>query len=142
MKPLCVSTPVWENKPLLENSLLVWDSDNISVSALDMIQHLAKITPHKRYAISKKPLSKDNEARLLKEGFIILASYPHPTDATIVQLIDSYHHHSSYLIFISSDGDFIPVINRFLHTHPVQWMMQDCNKKRICMYINLTQTAS
>lgn len=134
MNPL--STILWENKPLLENSLVVWDSDNISICALETIKHLAKFTPHKRYIVSHKPLAEEKEALLRKEGFTIIVSSPYSTDARIIALIDN-HHHSTSLILISSDGDFVPVVKRFLEKHPMQWIMQDCNKKRICMNINL-----
>ncbi len=132
-----LSTPLWKNKPLLENSLVVWDSDNISLSALETIKHLAKFTPHKRYIVSKKPFEEEKDALLLEDGFTCnVSSASYPTDARIVDLIDS-HHHCTSLILISSDGDFVPVVKRFLEKHPVQWMMHDCNKKRICMNINL-----
>ena len=127
---------LWNNKPILANSVLVWDIENIPIKALPHIKHLAKFTPQTRYVISKDTLCDEQEALISKEGFTHDSSYPYATDTKIVHLIDT-HHSSSYLMFISSDGDFIPVINRFLKKHPVQWIMQDCNKKRICMNINL-----
>jgi len=128
---------LWNNKPILKNSLLVWDVENISIKALSSIKHLAKFTPQKCFAISKVPLDELKAAILLKEGFNLYISYPYVSDDAIIDFIDT-HHHGSSLIFISSDSDFVPVINRFLHKHSVQWIMQDCNKKRICMYINLS----
>jgi hypothetical protein len=116
---------------------LVWDVENISIKALSSIKHLAKFTPQKCFAISKVPLDALKAAILLKEGFNLYISYPYVSDDAIIDFIDT-HHHGSSLIFISSDSDFVPVINRFLHKHSVQWIMQDCNKKRICMYINLS----
>ena len=127
---------LWHNKPLLKNSLLVWDVENISINCLDTIKRLAKFTPEKRYAISKKPFTDAFETLLSKDGFILSPQNPQYADAQIVHLIDT-NHHSSHLILVSSDGDFVPVVKRFLEKHPVQWMMQDCNKKRICMNINL-----
>lgn len=128
---------LWNNKPILKNSLLVWDVENISIKALPSIKRLAKFTPQKCFAISKVPLDALKAAILLKEGFNLYISYPYLSDDAIIDFIDT-HHHASSLIFISSDSDFVPVINRFLHKHSVQWIMQDCNKKRICMYINLS----
>lgn len=124
---------LWHNKPLLKNSLLVWDVENISINCLDTIKRLAKFTPQKLYAISKKPFTDELETLLSKEGFILSPQY---ADAKIVHLIDT-NHHGSHLILVSSDGDFVPVVKRFLEKHPVQWIMQDRNKKRICMNINL-----
>ena len=48
---------LWNNKPILKNSLLVWDVENISIKALSSIKHLAKFTPQKCFAISKVPLN-------------------------------------------------------------------------------------
>ena len=128
---------LWNNKPILKNSLLVWDVENISIKQLPSIKRLAKFTPQKCFAISKVPRDALKAAILLKEGFNLYISYPYVSDDAIIDFIDT-HHHCASLIFISSDSDFVPVINRFLHKHSVQWIMQDCNKKRICMYINLS----
>lgn len=128
---------LWNNKPLLKNSLFVWDVENIPVNSLDTIKRLAKFTPQKRYAISKKPLLREWAMLLTKEGFTLFEHYPLSADAKIIHLIDT-HHLCSHLILVSSDSDFVPVVKRFLEKHPVQWIMQDENKKRICMYINLT----
>jgi len=78
---------LWENKPLLKNSLLVWDVENISINCLDTIKRLAKFTPQKRYAISKKPLTDELETLLSKEGFILSPRNPQYADAQIVYLL-------------------------------------------------------
>ena len=66
---------LWNNKPILKNSLLVWDVENISIKALSSIKHLAKFTPQKCFAISKVPLDALKAAILIKEGFNLYISY-------------------------------------------------------------------
>ena len=48
---------LWEHKPLLKNSLLIWDLDNISIKALSSIKHLAKFTPEIGYVVAHKPIT-------------------------------------------------------------------------------------
>lgn len=129
--------PLWNQKPLVKDSFVVWDVENISTLFLETIKQMASFTPHKRFALSKRPLSPKQEARLRKEGFTLFEHYPSSADAKIVRIIDS-HHLCSALMLISSDGDFVPVIKRFLVKRPVQWILQDENKKRICMLIDLS----
>ena len=131
---------LWEHKPLLKNSLLIWDIDNISIKALSSIKHLAKFTPEISYVVAHKPIDEATKALLYQEGFTLLMTSPlMPTDAKIVTLIDT-HHHCSHLLFISSDGDFVPAIKRFLTKRSVQWIMQDSHKKRICMNCDVTHS--
>ena len=47
------------------------------------------------------------------------------------------------LVSKSSDianSDFVPCVHRFLEAHHVQWIINDANKKRICMRVNLSHT--
>lgn len=128
---------LWFHQPLLPHSLVIWDVENISLRYIEQIKHLAKFTPHKRYALSKMPLSQKQERLLAQEGFTLFEHYPLRVDEKIVALI---HRHQLYthLMLISSDSDFVPSVKRFLVKNSVQWIMQDENKKRICMYMNLT----
>ncbi|MDD3505857.1 MAG: NYN domain-containing protein [Sulfurimonas sp.] len=134
--PSFLSQETWSNKPFIPHSLLVWDVENISVRYLNRIKNLARFTPQKRYALSKKPLSLKQERLLAREGFTLFEHYPLSADEKIVELIHR-HHLYTHMILISSDSDFVPSVKRFLTKRHVQWIMQDENKKRICMYMNI-----
>ena len=135
--PLCEPQELWSHQPLLPHSLVIWDAENISLRYVKQIKHLAKFTPYKRYAISKMPLSEKQERLLTQEGFTLFEHYPFSADAKIVELIRR-HQLYTHLMLITSDSDFVPSVKRFLLKRHVQWIMQDENKKRICMYMNLT----
>ena len=130
---------LWNDKPLLRHSFLVWDVENISVKCFDSIKALVKFTPEKLYAISKKALSLNNLRFFEEHGFVLFENYPGSADEKIMKLI-AMHQGCTHLILISSDSDFVPSVHRFLEHHHVQWIINDANKKRICMRVNLSHT--
>ena len=138
-RPIPQGSLLWSDKPLLRNSFLVWDVENISVKCFDSIKALVKFTPEKLYAISKKALSLDALRFFEEHGFVLFENYPGSADKKIMDLI-SMHQGCTHLILISSDSDFVPCVHRFLEAHHVQWIINDANKKRICMRVNLCHT--
>ena len=130
---------LWNDKPLLRHSFLVWDVENISVKCFDSIKALVKFTPEKLYAISKKALRLNNLRFFEEHGFVLFENYPGSADEKIMKLI-AMHQGCTHLILISSDSDFVPSVHRFLEHHYVQWIINDANKKRICMRVNLSHT--
>ena len=93
---------LWNNKPILKNSLLVWDVENISIKALPSIKHLAKFTPQKCFAISKVPLDALKAAILLKEGFNL---YILNTDWQVIDL---------YTQLFNQINDFVGELLKYL----------------------------
>lgn len=128
---------LWNHKPLLKGSFLLWDVENISIKHFEEIKTLVKFTPERLYAISKRVLSLKAIRFFQSRGFILCENYPLSADEKIMDLI-RIHQGCTHLILISSDSDFVPSIHRFLETHHVQWIMEDANKKRICMNVNLS----
>lgn len=137
--PVANERVLWGHKPLLKGSFLLWDVENISEKRLEEIHALVKFTPEKLYAISKKALNPYRIRFFQSRGFILFEHYPLSADEKIINLI-KVHQGCTHLILISSDSDFVPSIHRFLETqtHHVQWIMEDANKKRICMNVNLS----
>ena len=138
-RPIPQGSLLWNDKPLLRHSFLVWDVENISVKCFDSIKALVKFTPEKLYAISKKALSLNNLRFFEEHGFVLFENYPGSADEKIMKLI-AMHQGCTHLILISSDSDFVPSVHRFLEHHYVQWIINDANKKRICMRVNLSHT--
>lgn len=138
-RPIPQESLLWNDKPLLRHSFLVWDVENISVKYFDSIKALVKFTPEKLYAISKKALSLNNLRFFEEHGFVLFENYPGSADEKIMKLI-AMHQGCTHLILISSDSDFVPSVHRFLEHHHVQWIINDANKKRICMRVNLSHT--
>ena len=127
---------LWNDKALLKGSFLVWDFENIGISFFEAIKACVAFTPEKLYLMCKHPISTQNRALLEARGFILFENYPGSADEKIIDLI-KVHQGCTHLILISSDSDFVPAVHRYLENHHVQWIMNDCNKKRICMKINL-----
>ncbi len=138
-RPIPQGSLLWNDKPLLRHSFLVWDVENISVKCFDSIKALVKFTPEKLYAISKKVLSPSVLGFFEEHGFVLFENYPGSADEKIMKLI-ALHQGCTHLILISSDSDFVPSVHRFLEHHYVQWIINDANKKRICMRVNLSHT--
>ena len=138
-RPIPQGSLLWNDKPLLRHSFLVWDVENISVKCFDSIKALVKFTPEKLYAISKKVLSPSVLGFFEEHGFVLFENYPGSADEKIMKLI-AMHQGCTHLILISSDSDFVPSVHRFLEHHYVQWIINDANKKRICMRVNLSHT--
>lgn len=128
---------LWNDKPLLRNSFLVWDVENVSVRCFEAIKALVKFTPEKLYAISKRPLPSYALSLFEEQGFVLFENYPESADKKIMDLI-GVHQGCTHLILISSDSDFVPCVHRFLVHHDVHWIMNDANKKGICMRVNLS----
>ena len=70
-RPIPQESLLWNDKPLLRHSFLVWDVENISVKCFDSIKALVKFTPEKLYAISKKALSLNNLRFFEEHGFVL-----------------------------------------------------------------------
>ena len=138
-RPIPQGSLLWNDKLLLRHSFLVWDVENISVKCFDSIKALVKFTPEKLYAISKKVLSPSVLGFFEENGFVLFENYPGSADEKIMKLI-AMHQGCTHLILISSDSDFVPSVHRFLEYHHVQWIINDANKKRICMRVNLSHT--
>ena len=134
----CVKNEIvlWNHKPLRKGSFLVWDVENISMKSFEQIKSLVKFTPEKLYALSKRALSETALAFFRERGFMLFENYPATADEKIISLI-KVHQGYTHLILISSDSDFVPSVHRYLEEHHVQWIINDANKKRICMRVNL-----
>ena len=130
--------PLWNKKTLALHSLLLWDIENIPINALQLIKQLVKCTPYNAYAISQYPIDEVQRTFLEQEGIRFIPTYPECADKTLCTLILEAKQRITSLIFVSSDGDFVPYIKEALKNCNVLWIMQDCNKKRICMNIDLS----
>lgn len=130
----------WLDKPVLERSFLVWDVENISLKNLKAIQKKLNFTPEKCYAISKRYVNFQKQAYLVDNGFTILEQYLNcDADGKIIKII-GLHTLYTHLIVVSSDSDFVPSVKRFLKEstlHKVHWLVDNYNKKRICMLANI-----
>jgi predicted nuclease of predicted toxin-antitoxin system len=128
---------LWNKKPMLPHSILVWDLENISYKNLKTIKNRVAYSPEKLYIVTKQKLSKRNRLKMEMEGFKILDLHSGISDEKIISVMDVYSMYSN-MILISSDSDFVSVAKRYLKKSNLQWIMNDRNKKRILMKMNIT----
>ena len=57
LKPIKLENLLWNNKPIVEKSVLLWDLENIPFNRLSEIKRVAKYTPQDCYVITKQQLS-------------------------------------------------------------------------------------
>lgn len=128
---------LWNHKPLLKGSFFIWDVENISIKYFEEIKRCVSFTPERLFAISKRTLSKKELRFFHHHGFILFTHYPLSADEKIMGVI-RVHQGCTHLVLLSSDGDFVPSVKRYLEKHHVQWIMDGYKKRRICMSINLS----
>ena len=133
-----ISKFLWNKKPILSHSILVWDLENISYKNLKTIKNKVTYSPEKLYIVTKQKLSKRNRFKMEMEGFKILDLHKSISDEKIISVMNLYSMYSN-MILISSDSDFVSVAKRYLKNNNLQWIMNDKNKKRILMKMDITE---
>lgn len=126
----------WNNKPINKQTLLLWDLENISFSYFQRIKELVKFTPEKTYLFSKQNYSEKNRKIFNDNNMQLFNIYHEDADTKLLNVLKLHECYQS-VILVSSDSDFVGAIKKYLKNHKVQWIMDDNNKKRICMKIKL-----
>ena len=127
---------LWNDKPIKEGSLLLWDLENIPFNRLSEIKRVVKYTPQDCYIITTQKLSLKKRKRIQKEGFTILDAHKTISDDKILFLMKLYKQRKD-MVLISSDSDFAREANRYLKEGKLHWVLTDVNKKRVTMKVNL-----
>lgn len=91
---------LWNDKPLMMNSFLVWDFENIGLQCFEAIKALVKFTPLKLYVISKRPIRLFVQRILQEEGFILFENYPGSADDKIIALIKMHQGYSHLILLL------------------------------------------
>ena len=127
---------LWNNKPVREDSVLLWDLENIAFHRLDEIKRVAKYTPQRCYVITTQNLSDKKRAKIESEYFIILDAHETISDEKILSLMRLYRTKKD-MILISSDSDFAREANEYIKNNRLHWIVADHNKKRVTMFVKL-----
>jgi len=128
---------LWNMKPIQKNSILLWDFENISFKKLEQIKKLVRYTPEEMYIVTKQPLGTKLIYKTAKEHFKILNAHKTISDDKIIQMIKLFKKRS-HMILISSDSDFVKVVEQYTKANKLHWIIEDKNKKAIMMYVDLT----
>ena len=128
---------LWNMKPMQENSILLWDLENISFKKLEQIKKLVRYTPEEMYIVTKQSLGAKFIQKTAKEHFRVLDAHKTISDDKIIKMIKLFKKRS-HMILISSDSDFVKVVESYTKANKLHWILEDRNKKAIMMHINLT----
>lgn len=128
---------LWNKKPILYHSILVWDLENIPFKRLPEIKRAAAYSPEKLYVITKQNLSEKNKLKIQKEGFKIFDLHNGISDEKIINIMKIYSMYAN-MILVSSDSDFVNAAKIYLKNNKLQWIINDKNKKRILMKMDIT----
>ena len=127
---------LWNNKPVREDSVLLWDLENIAFHRLDEIKRVAKYTPQRCYVITTQNLSDKKRAKIESEYFKILDAHKTISDEKILSLMRLYRTKKDMML-VSSDSDFAKEANKYIKTNRLHWIVADHNKKRVTMFVKL-----
>ncbi len=104
---------LWNNKPIREKSILLWDLENIGFNRLEDIKKLAKYTPEELYVITRQNISQKMRAFIEKKQFKILDAHKTISDDKIISIMKLYTSRPD-MILISSDSDFVAEAQKYL----------------------------
>lgn len=130
---------LWNNKPIKENSVLLWDLENIPFNRLQDIKKQVKYTPQDLYVVTKQPLSLIKRIAIEKQQFKILDAHKTISDDKIISIMKLYVNKPN-MILISSDSDFVQVATSYVKENKLHWIITDSIKKAIIMKMDISNT--
>lgn len=135
-KPIHIEEILWNNRPIEENSVLLWDLENIPFHRLEDIKRVAKFTPQELYIVSKQHLGDKLLQKIYREHFKVLNAHKGISDSKIISIMKLYKD-KEHMILVSSDSDFAKEANNYLKKGRLQWIVVDNVKKGVIMHVNL-----
>ncbi len=127
---------LWNNKPIKEDSILLWDLENIGFNRLSDIKRVVKYTPETCYVVTTQKLSNTKREQIESEYFTILDAHKTISDEKIISLMKLYKNKKD-MILISSDADFAREANKYLKNNRLHWIVSEQSKKRVTMSVKL-----
>ncbi len=128
---------LWDNKPIKEKSVLLWDLENIPFNRLNDIKRLAKYTPEELYVVTTAPISMKQRVLIEKNQFKILDAHKTIADDKIIAIMKLYTNRAN-MILISSDSDFVQEVTNYIISNKLHWIVTDAVKKAIVMRVNIS----
>ncbi len=127
----------WGSGNYREKAVLLWDLENIPYSHLPQVKQSLKFAPERSFIITTNPIKHSKLISMQKNGFEVLVAHKSDSDAKIKSVYRILKEYDEF-IFISSDSDFVDIGKKILSERKkLIWIMQDANKKRIAMKMNL-----
>lgn len=127
---------LWNNKPIKDKSVLLWDLENIPFSRLDDVKQIVKYTPQDLYVITRQKLSNNTRIKIEREHFRIFDEHKTISDDKILSIMKLYGSRPN-MILISSDSDFAKEVNKYVKNNKLQWIVAERNKNAVIMRANI-----
>lgn len=133
-----VKETTWQSGVYKERTVLLWDLENIPYSNFDKIKNSLKFAPERSFIITTNPIKHSKLISMHKNGFEVLVAHKSDSDTKIKKVYKILKEYNEF-VFITSDGDFADIGKKILFQgKKLTWIMQDANKKRIVMKMNIT----
>lgn len=128
----------WQSGIYKERTVLLWDLENIAYSSFSQIKKALKFAPERSFIITTNPIKNSKLISMHKNGFEVLMAHKTDSDTKIKKVYEILKDYDAF-VFITSDSDFVDIGKKILaQGKKLIWIMQDANKKRIAMKINLS----
>ncbi len=128
----------WQSGIFKEKSVLLWDLENIPYSYFSKLKLSLKFAPERSFIITTNPIKHSKLISMQRNGFEVLVSHKTDSDTKIKNVYKILKDYDEF-VFVTSDSDFTDIGKKILSQgKKLTWVMQDANKKRIAMKMNIT----
>lgn len=133
-----IQETTWQSGVYKTRAVLLWDLENIPYSYFPKVKLSLKFAPERSFIITTNPIKNSKLVSMQKNGFEVLVAHKTDSDTKIKKVYKILKDYDEF-VFVTSDSDFTDIGKKILSQgKKLTWIMQDANKKRITMKINIT----
>ena len=132
-----VTQITWGTGVLKDNSILLWDLENIPYKRFEKIKNHLRFATEKAYIITKLKINEKNYKAMKRSGFEVLDKHKTDSDTKIKNIYKILKDYDEF-VFISSDSDFVDIGKKILsQKKKLTWIVSEDSKKRVMMKMNI-----
>ena len=133
-----IKETTWGSGNYKERTVLLWDLENISYRYFEKVKKLLRFAPERSFIVTTQAIEASKLISMQKDGFEILRAHKTDSDTKIKNVYNILKDYDAF-VFISSDSDFIDIGKKVLSQgKKLIWVIQDANKKRIMMKMEIS----
>lgn len=123
----------------MENTLLIWDIENISYKYYNKVLNKLNYKPEKIFVVSKRILGKNENKFIETNNLKYINSKNKLADEYIFNIMKITKENTKELSIVSSDSDFVQYINKYITEYnKINLIIEENNSKRILMLSDIT----
>lgn len=123
----------------MENTLLIWDIENISYKYYNKVLNKLNYKPEKIFVVSKRILGKNENKFIETNNLKYINSKNKLADEYIFNIMKITKENTKELSIVSSDSDFVQYINKHITEYnKINLIIEENNSKRILMLSDIT----